>query len=138
LRPDAVAILGPRDADDLRRSGIASLRERVWLRSDRDLGDDISGATITGLAHVIQSVAHFWLHVDLDVLSSSALSAVDYQQAGGLSWEQLERVTSHILAHPGCIGWSIAIYNPDLDTDGHGARNIVGYIETSSASAHER
>jgi len=35
----------------------------------------------------------WWLHTDLDVLSTEALAAVDYPQPGGLSWDQLTEVT---------------------------------------------
>ena len=36
----------------------------------------------------------WWLHVDLDVLATTQLAAVDYQQPGGLSWDQLQTLTT--------------------------------------------
>jgi arginase len=69
------------------------------------------------------SVPSWWLHIDLDVLSTDALSAVDYRQEGGLSWRQLEELTSAVLSATGCSGISVVIYSPDLDQDRAAARN---------------
>ena len=60
------------------------------------------------------------------------MSAVDYLQAGGLAWDDLGEITNRALAHPSCVGWSVVIYNPDLDTNRAGAHDIVRYIEESA------
>jgi arginase len=72
--------------------------------------------------------APWWLHTDLDVLGTDDFAAVDYPQPGGLTWPQLNQVTSAALAAGGCAGWSVCIYNPDLDPDRHGADDIIGYL----------
>ena len=87
---------------------------------------------IGNLNHVGVATKHFWLHVDLDVLSTDAMGAVDYPQAGGLSWEELGEITTRILANPSCAGWSVVIYNPDLDDDRTAAHQIVRYIDGSA------
>lgn len=66
--------------------------------------------------------------MDLDVLSTEALSAIDYPQPGGLSWVQLERLLATAIAAGCLIGWDVTIYNPDLDPDGSQARRIVEYL----------
>ena len=38
----------------------------------------------------------FWLRIDLDVLSSRAFAAVDYQQPGGIGWEVLDRLAQGV------------------------------------------
>ena len=53
---------------------------------------------------------------------------MDYPQVGGLTWAQLSQVTSAALAAEGCAGWSVCIYNPDLDPDRRGADDIVSYV----------
>ena len=70
----------------------------------------------------------WWLHVDLDVLGTTDLPAVDYRQPGGLTWQQLTQITVAALATEGCEGWSVCIYNPDLDPDRTGADSIVRYV----------
>ena len=84
-------------------------------------------------AGIAAAAQRWWLHVDLDVLSTVALPAVDYPQDGGLDWAQLEAVTAAALAVPGCVGASLCIYNPDLDPDGRHARRIVSYAGSLAA-----
>jgi arginase len=56
----------------------------------------------------------WWLHVDLDVLGSTELPAMDYPQPGGLTWQQLTQITVAALATDGRAGWSVCIYTPTL------------------------
>jgi len=53
---------------------------------------------------------------------------VDHPQPGGLTWDQLGGLTAMALASDGCVGWSVCIYNPDLDPGRDGADVIVSYI----------
>jgi len=73
-------------------------------------------------------VSGVWLHTDLDVLSSAALPAVDYQQPGGFSWAQLASVAYAAIRRPSTIGWDVTIYNPDLDPHQAHASSIVTFI----------
>ena len=71
-------------------------------------------------------------------LASTELAAVDYPQPGVLTWEQLSRITSAALASEGCAGWSVCIYNPDLDPGRQGADDIIGYLSKAIAHADGR
>ena len=73
--------------------------------------------------------------MDLDVLATNELAAVDYPQPGGLTWEQLTQITSGALAANGCAGWSVCIYNPDLDPDRSGADSIIAYLTRAITTA---
>ncbi len=77
----------------------------------------------------------WWLHTDLDVLATSELAAVDYPEPGGLTWEQLTRISTDALAAEGCAGWSVCIYNPDLDPDRNGADAIITYLTQAVIAA---
>ncbi|MFF5204544.1 arginase family protein [Streptosporangium sp. NPDC000396] len=137
LRPEATALLGPRDGAELIEYGINSLRGSLWFATDRDLTGRIAASVADAIATIEMSASHWWLHVDLDVLATGQLAAVDYPQPGGLNWEELTELTAIALRRPGCTGWSITIYNPDLDKDGHEAARIVRYVEeVLSAVAH--
>jgi hypothetical protein len=46
----------------------------------------------------------------------------------GLTWGQLTDLTATALATDGCAGWSVCIYNPDLDPGRDGADAIISYI----------
>ena len=95
------------------------------------MDDDELDATLSPIGE------HWWFHVDLDVLSTDALAAVDYPQPGGITWERLEQVTRVILARPGCRGASVVIYNPELD-DGAAAPRIAEFCRMIAGSAESR
>ena len=128
LNPSDLLQLGPRDGGELADAGQPSIADRVELLSgDRLAAPD--GATVGRrmAAALVGRTHHWWLHVDLDVLSTRALPAVDYPQPGGLSWEQLEALTESLLGIGGCGGLSVCIYNPDLD-GGAAAGRITEYV----------
>ncbi|MBA2718174.1 MAG: arginase family protein [Chloroflexi bacterium] len=132
LDPDAVVGLGGRDHEELRRAGVASIADRVETIGPDDLMADPGGVT----GRVVDRLGGrgpWWLHVDLDVLSTASLDAVDYRQPGGLDWATLTTVTRRALADPKVAGWDVTIYNPDLDPDGVGARQIVAYVAAALA-----
>jgi len=81
----------------------------------------------TAVADAVGGTGAWWLHVDLDVLSTEALPAVDYPQEGGLGWERLELVAGTALEAAGCAGASVTIYNPELD-GGAAAPRIVRFV----------
>lgn len=129
LEPHQVTLVGPRDQATMVRDGVASLRGTVPLYSDVEVVVRGPRAVVErAAADVAGTAPAWWLHTDLDVLATEALSAVDYPQPGGLDWEQLAEVTAAALAAPGCAGWTVAIYNPDLDPDRARAGQIVDYV----------
>jgi arginase len=87
-------------------------------------------AGVTSAAVAPLSSERWWLHLDLDVLSTDALPAIDYPQDGGLRWDELEAViTTAIDAGP--VGWDVTIYNPDMDPTAAHALRIVEFIATA-------
>jgi arginase len=134
LAPSQVALLGPRDEATIVREGVGSLRGLVPLWSDVEVAVRGPAAVAAQAAADVAAVAPaWWLHVDLDVLASAELAAVDYPQPGGLGWGQLGELTAAALAVPGCAGWTVAIYNPDLDPGGGQAARIVEYVAGAAA-----
>lgn len=129
LQPRQVCLLGPRDEATIVRDGVASLRGTVPMHTDVEVIVRGAAAVAAQAAQdVAAAAASWWLHVDLDVLATQELSAVDYPQPGGLTWRQLGDLTMAALTVPGCAGWTVTIYNPDLDPDGSGARRVVDYL----------
>jgi arginase len=126
VRAGNVVAVGPRDAGELARAGVPSLAGRLRaLIRPAELAADGFAAVAAALP------APWWLHTDLDVLATADFAAVDYPQPGGLTWPQLSQVTSAALAADGCAGWSVCIYNPDLDPDRRGADDIIGYLTSA-------
>jgi arginase len=130
-----VVVVGARDQDELAAANVPSIEGLV----DVVRTEGVAGATVDRvLADRVRGLNHlatWWLHVDLDVLSSESLSAVDYPQPGGLDWEALTAVTRRALAG-GPAGFDVTIYNPDLDPDRDGARAIVRYLAAALGARH--
>jgi arginase len=136
IRPEHVVALGPRDEEELATAGIQTLAGQIGaLIRPAELAATGYAAAAAAAAAAGILPAPWWLHVDLDVLATASLAAVDYPQPGGLSWEQLTQITSAALAADGCAGWSVCIYNPDLDPDRSGADDIISYVIAAIAVA---
>jgi arginase len=131
MRARNVVAVGPRDDGELASAGVASLagRLRALIRPAGLAADGLAADGLTAVAAALP--APWWLHTDLDVLATDDFAAVDYPQPGGLTWPQLSQVTSAALAADGCAGWSVCIYNPDLDPDRRGADDIIGYLKNA-------
>lgn len=139
LTPQAIAMLGPRDADELREAGVPSLSDQVGLLLD-DHGLRRRGLPL-GVREALSVLrgTRFWLHVDLDVLAESEFPAADYRQAGGLRWSELRQILEVAFGDGSCAGATVAIYNPDLDPDRTVAAQVVeqlaGALEAAAARA---
>ncbi|HZC40304.1 MAG TPA: arginase family protein, partial [Streptosporangiaceae bacterium] len=125
LRPEAIAMLGMRDAEYRREIGEATIAGEVRLLTAGGVQADPVAAG-TQAARLAAAQGHgWWLHTDLDVLAGDAFSACgaarDPAMPGGLSWAELTAVVSSALRAGGCRGWSIGVYNTDLDPDRHAA-----------------
>jgi arginase len=122
------AFLGPRDRKEILDAGWRSVVDRVPFVDGATLASGPVGRIAFEHAERLRATTDgWWLHVDLDVLSTDALWAVDYPQPGGLSWAQLDELAAAAIRAGGCIGASIVIYNPDLDSDGSGAGRIARF-----------
>ena len=133
LRSEALAVLGPRDAAWRRRFNVGSLADQdIWLRSHSDVAADPVEAGRAAVHHVRATAERWWLHVDLDVLDAVEFAAqglpdVD-DEPGGLTWRQLTDVLIAAVETGGCVGCTLAIYDPDQDPNRTGARRIVELV----------
>jgi arginase len=128
IGPDDVVLLGPRDAAEMEAAGVGSLRDELWLADDVQLHTRLEDVVTGAAAHLDRRCAAWWLHVDLDVLSTAALPAVDAPQPGGLSWAELGELTRTALRGGHVKGMDVTIYDPDLDESGAHATRIVDYL----------
>lgn len=73
----------------------------------------------------------YWIHLDLDVLDSAEMAAVDCPGTPGLPSEMLISLCQTLFEHPRCCGLTVTIYDPDLDPGGTAAElvaHIIGSI----------
>lgn len=135
LRPERLAVLGPRDEAWRRQFNVGTLRDYgVWLAPLAEVADDPTGTGHRAIEQLAQHVDRWWLHIDLDVLdplefAAQGLPGVE-DEPGGLTWAQLTDLVRAMLDSGSCVGASIAIYDPDQDEDGTGAGQIVTFVRT--------
>jgi arginase len=121
--------LGVRDEEDLRDfKGLG-----IGMRTSRQIIDDGVGATVSAAEKVLvrPDLDGFWLHVDVDILDPSFVSAVDTPTPGGLTPEQLTDLLRGLLALPGAAGLEFTIFDPDLDPDGRQAALLADLLAAS-------
>lgn len=139
LTKPALAMLGQRDELWRQQFGVASLKDSgVWMRSLDDVASDPAGAGVAAVRQVRQHAGQWWLHVDLDVLDPVEFAAQGLPDVaddpGGLSWTQLTELLVAAVGVGGCIGWSLAIYDPEQDPNGSDARRIVALVADVAAA----
>jgi arginase len=75
------------------------------------------------------AVRGFWIHLDVDVLNPSVMPAVDSPEPGGPTLDELVNLLAPLVRHPLAVGLDLSIYDPALDADRSGARQLVGLLE---------
>lgn len=71
----------------------------------------------------------FWIQLDADVLDPATMAAVDSPEPGGLTPPELIRLVTPLVRHPKALGLSLTTYDPALDPDRSGARQLVVLLE---------
>ena len=132
LGPEAIVMLGMRDQHYRREIGAATIAGLVRLLTADDVHSDPARAASEAAAQVASQAPGWWLHIDLDVLAGKEFRACgaanDLSMPGGLSWAELTTVVSSALRAGGCRGWSIGVYNPDLDPGLYSAGQVVNFL----------
>ena len=132
LRPlvedEDVVAFGYRDVDEQKRYGSQDIKatriHSMELSKIKNIG--VKESVITELQKILNNgIDGFWIHLDADVLDDAIMPAVDYRMPGGLSFEELSKLLSILLASQSAVGLSVAIFNPALDKDGSIAKQFV-------------
>jgi arginase len=94
------------------------------------------GATATrALGAIAPGVDRIWVHLDADVLDPSVMPAVDSPDPGGLQPAELVETLVPLLSDPRVAGLDLAIYDPDLDEPGDGARLLADVLVEALGAA---
>ena len=131
ISPEAVILLGARDQEEAEQKGAAvppAIAARLRQISCEQILAQGPAAAGRAAADYLGALPGFWAHLDLDVLSTGALPAVDYPQPGGLDWDQLRDLLRPLTTAPGFRGMDVTILNPTKDRDGTGARQVVDLL----------
>ncbi len=131
LEPRDAWVLAVRDAWEMSEAGAPDPLVEIadaHFRDDRAVRADPAASGAEAAAALGDTPGRFWLHVDLDALSTDAMPAVDYLLPGGLDWEELAELLVPLAASPALLGVDVTIYNPSLDPDGVYAPRIVALL----------
>jgi arginase len=126
-----IALLGRRDAA-ASGYGHAALAASAILDVP---GDQFMTRTAADLAALTlarvtsPSLRGFWIHLDVDVLNPVAMPAVDSPEPGGPMPPALVELLTPLVHHPLALGMDVAIYDPALDADRSGARQLIALLE---------
>jgi len=141
LRPEAIVMLGMRDEKYRREIGVLTIADRVRLLTADDVHAGPAQAGRQAAIQVASRAPGWWLHIDLDVLAGDEFSACgaahDPDMPGGLSWAELTVLVSSALRAGGCCGWSIGVYNTDLDPERRAAHQIVSFLAEVTGTGGE-
>jgi arginase len=87
----------------------------------------LGGAVAAGLAlERVHAAKHeFILHFDVDVINSNEFPWTNYPGTGGLSLAETRNALRIFAAQPNLAAFVVAGYNPELDVEGAGARQLI-------------
>jgi arginase len=103
---EAIGLTVP--ASEIIRDGAVATADRI--RSYLDVGELLG----------------YWLHLDVDILDSAVMPAVDCPEPGGLEAEMLIDLLAGLA--PRAIGAQVTVFDPDLDPEGRYARLLVDVL----------
>jgi arginase len=109
---EALAVLAT--VEEMRAAGCAATAERALAAIDVD---------------------EIWVHLDADVLDPSVMPAVDSPEPDGLQPGELVETLVPLLRDPRVAGLDLAIYDPDLDEPGDGARLLADVLVEALTAA---
>lgn len=119
-----VARLDPPEKEYLGRSML-----RKFMADDvRRMGG--AAAANAAIERIHSGTHEFVLHFDVDVIEG--FEATNYPGTGGLRIEEVREALEVFFGQPHLAAVEVTAYNPTKDTDGNGAKAIIGLLETAS------
>lgn len=129
LQPQHAWVLGARDRAAMLAAGAV---DPHWRLQHAHVVDD-AGVRRHGPREVGVIVAEtlatdpgrFWLHIDLDVISTSHLHVTATYPPGGLAWDELAALLRPLAQSPALLGVDVALYDPSDEVVREAAGDIV-------------
>ncbi|HEX7994615.1 MAG TPA: arginase family protein [Streptosporangiaceae bacterium] len=137
VRDEDVCVFACHDAADRDRLGCQPLPEDL-LVIDRDevgrLGPrEAASRAADFLTRDDGPADGFWIHLDADVFDQSIMQSVDDPRPGGLSWDEAAEAMRTAIGSESAVGLQVAIYNPDIDSDGSNGRGLAATLSKALA-----
>jgi arginase len=122
IEPAHIALLAHCDSEEARGDG-SVMPETLGIGASldcaavQDNGPRQTGERIAD--RLAAASGRFWLSIDVDVLSTTAMPATPVQQDGGLSLDELAELARPLARHPACAGLDLLCYDVDMDDAQH-------------------
>ncbi|MBL8710375.1 MAG: arginase family protein [Rhodospirillaceae bacterium] len=140
LRPEDVALLGPRDVADAASRGSLMPEDFtpvVPLWTNEDIVAEGPARVAADVRRKFEREARpFWLAVDVDIVDQSVFPATDYLMPGGLDWESFASLFKGLAQSPQLLGLSLACYNPQKDPGLRDGRRLAQLVISSLGEVH--
>lgn len=134
VRDEDVHIVGVRASDECLDELAAT---KICVTTSQEISETDSDQVIDSvLTTTTRHTVGFWIHLDLDVVDSTEMPAVDCPEPDGPSFSVIETLLGQLLASPICIGMEVTIYDPDLDPTGAFADRIVECLACAFSTAN--
>src|SRR6266498_2576089 len=126
VRDADVVALGHHDPDPAWYQDVTTTTVITVIGADQIRRDGAAAAAAAALAVLEgRGLDGFWIHVDVDVLDREVMPAVDSPEPDGLDYQELITLLRALTASGLAVGAEVAIFDPDLDPDGHLAQELV-------------
>ena len=136
VREADVVALGHHDPDPGWYEDVTTATAITVIGADQIHRDGAAEAAAHGLAILGgRGLDGFWIHLDVDVLDRQVMPAVDSPEPGGLDYQKLVALLRALIASDLAVGVELTIFDPDLDPDGHLARELATAVVDSFAAA---
>lgn len=133
LRHEDVHVVGVRPSDEyldeLAARQISITTSQELMERGAEISDDVLETTTA-------NTDGFWIHLDLDVIDSLEMPAVDCPEPEGPSFSVIATLLTKLLSSPKCVGMEVTIYDPDLDSTGACADRVVACLTEAFSAAN--
>lgn len=131
VHDEAVAAVGYRDEEPEEADGLPVISDTaIRLLSLETLRHRGPGATASEALDVATAGGkrRFWVHLDVDVLDSDIMPAVDSPAPDGMTYDELTAFLVPLLQDEQAAGMDLTIYDPDRDPRGEIGRGLTDWL----------
>jgi len=127
LLEENIVLYGTRELDAMEEIALAESRVRVYRREKiREVG--VEKAVKKILRDLESRCDWVYVHVDLDVLDETAMSAQSYPVGDGLSMSEFRETLRGLVRGGRLCGMTVMVFNAAKDLEGVEARKVVRLI----------
>ena len=127
LPEENIVLYGTRELDAMEEKALTKSKVKVYMREKiREVGVE---RAVKKILHDLESRCDkVYVHVDLDVLDETAMSAQSYPVGDGLSMGEFQETLQGLVRSERLCGMAIMVFNAAKDPKGAEARKVVRLI----------